>query len=84
MLCMHHMIPNRYNYPSGDSYSWMLDRDHGGNRTTKLCLAVYIIGAHMRARARAEWQLPQGALFFDQYTTQVRHTSVYVYVAHEQ
>ena len=50
MLCMHHMIPNRYNYASGDFYSWLFDRDHAGNRTTKLCLVTYLIPLYTTLR----------------------------------
>ena len=42
MLCIHHLIPNRYINPSGAFYSWLFDPDHGGNRTTKLCLDTYL------------------------------------------
>ena len=41
MLCMHHIIPNRYIYPSDGFYSWLFAPDRGGNRTTKLCLVTY-------------------------------------------
>jgi len=44
---MHHTIPGRHDYPSGDFYSWLFDRDRGGNRTTKFCLATYLIPLHM-------------------------------------
>ena len=47
MPCMHHTIPGRHDYPSGDFYSWLFDRDRGGNRTTKFCLATYLIPLHM-------------------------------------
>ena len=47
ILCMHHMIPNPSNYPSGNFHSWLFDWDHGGNRTTKLCLATYLIPLYM-------------------------------------
>ena len=47
MPYMHHMIPNRYDYLSGNFYSWLFDRDRGGNRTTKFCLATYLIPLHM-------------------------------------
>ena len=42
MPCMHHIIPNRYIHPSGGFYSWLFGPDHGGNRTTKLCLGTYL------------------------------------------
>ena len=41
MLCMHHIIPNRHAHPSGGFYSWLFAPDHGGSRTTKLCLGAY-------------------------------------------
>ena len=43
MLCMHHIIPNRYIHPGSGFCSWLFDPDHGGNRTTKLCLDAYLI-----------------------------------------
>ena len=41
MLCMHHIILNRYTRPSGGFYSWLFAPDHGGNRTTKIYLSSY-------------------------------------------
>ena len=41
MLCMHHIIPNRYTHPSGSFYRWLFAPDHGGNRTTKVYLSSY-------------------------------------------
>ena len=39
---MHCIIPNRYIYPSGNFHSWMFASGRGGNRTTKLCLILYL------------------------------------------
>ena len=50
MLCMHHIIPNQYIHPSGGSYSWLFAPDHGGNRTTKLCLGTYLTPLVMTVR----------------------------------
>ena len=47
MLCMHHVIPIRYVYPSGGFYSWLLAPDHRGNRTTKLCFDTYLTPRYM-------------------------------------
>ena len=42
MLCMHHIIPNRYIHPSGGFYSWVFAPDRGGNWTTKFCRCTYL------------------------------------------
>ena len=50
MLCIHHMIPDRYIHPSGGFHSWLFAPDHGGNRTTKLCLGTYLTPLVMTVR----------------------------------
>ena len=50
MRCIHHMIPNRYINPSSGFYSWLFAPDHGGNRTTKLCLGTYLTPLVMTVR----------------------------------
>ena len=44
------MIPNRYVNPSSGFYSWLFAPDHGGNRTTKLCLGTYLTPLVMTVR----------------------------------
>ena len=44
------MIPNRYVNPSSGFYSWLFAPEHGGNRTTKLCLGTYLTPLVMTVR----------------------------------